>query len=61
MRIKNLGYETSLLSNLSALQHFRLSNVFEKIILRNLQKCLNLILFLDWNKLANFKTLTLVK
>jgi len=27
----------------------------------NLQRCLNLILFLDWNKLANFKTLTLVK
>jgi hypothetical protein len=35
--------------------------VFEKIILINLQRCLNLILFLDWNKLANFKTLTLVK
>jgi hypothetical protein len=28
--------------------------VFEKKILINLQRCLNLILFLDWNKLANF-------
>ena len=34
---------------------------FEKIILINLQRCHSLMLFLDWNKLANFKTLTLVK
>jgi len=35
--------------------------LLKKIFLINLQRCLSLILFLDWNKLANFKTLTLVK